>query len=58
MPNAITSRSCDIAYRDALARAERCHQDGEDDCEIEDQRCRCWNVTKRCTSRPPVNWTL
>jgi hypothetical protein len=29
--------SCDIAYREALARAERCHQEGEDDCEIEDQ---------------------
>ena len=30
--------SCDVVYREALARAERCHEHGDsDDCESEDE---------------------
>src|SRR5260221_6621065 len=38
VPDCTHFESCDSAYREALARAERCHEHGDnDDCESEDE---------------------
>jgi hypothetical protein len=38
VPDCDNFESCDIVYRDALGRAERCHEHGDnDDCESEDE---------------------
>jgi hypothetical protein len=37
-PDCDSFESCDLEYRDALARAERCHEHGDvDDCDEEDR---------------------
>ena len=38
VPDCDNFESCDVVYRQALARAERCHEHGDnDDCESEDE---------------------